>query len=149
MRTHRVFLVLLAVILAVSFGCACRNVGIKVESDKTPEGVIDIPPPPPSYAPGTAHVYAELIDVVEHKNSYEYTVEIVTVYGVGSATPPLSRGKKVKTSVAKSLLKNWNKDPASLSAGHKVKMTIRSLQPRMAGSTGPAWQTVAIDARSK
>ena len=146
MRSQYVILFLIMFILASCFGCARKNMGIKVESDPSSQDTLENPPMPPSYAPGTAYVSAEFTEVIEHEHSYECTLKIITVYGVGSTTPSISKNKVIKTSVSKTLFKNIKRDPSNqIAVGVQTRMTLKSLQPRMSGSTGPEWKTIAVE----
>lgn len=91
------------------------------------------------FAPGTAGVKCELVEVKQSGSEYNCNIKIINVIGYGSAVPPIGEGRILKLNISAGALGN-----AKIEKGNILNLQIAAPQQGMGMQENDNWQLIKI-----
>ncbi len=91
------------------------------------------------YAPGTAGVKCEFVEIKQNGSEYNCAVKIVNVLGYGPAVPPLGEGRILKLYIPQGSLGN-----TKIEKGNVLNLQIAAPQQGMGMQENENWQLIKI-----
>ena len=96
-----------------------------------------------SLSPGTARVSAVVLTCTEQKGHFVCSFRIKTVYGYGSATPPLPEGTKINVKVSKILFEKSSRVTSQLlKNGNTLEVTLSYRENISTEKSAVSWRAV-------
>ena len=107
-----------------------------------------IPPPPKAQSPGTARISASLVQREEVTEGYRCLLEVDSVHGYGSGTPPLAPGTEIEVMFFSEMLDNVEFSSSAdtlLAPGAFLHLTLKHAgMASLLGAQNSSWRVMSI-----